>query len=236
MSQYFPKTFKNFGENVNAKVDLSNYATKVDIKNISRVDTANFALKSNLASLKLKLINDIDKLVPTAVDLSKISDVAGNDVIKKNASDKLVTEVNNVDTSWFVLNTKYDTDKSELERKVLDISKLVKKTDYNAKFSEIESKIPSISGLTKAALTAVENKILDVRSLVKKIDYNTKINDIEKKLTDHNHDKYNTTPELNKLTAKYFAARLKQANVVTKTLKVKQLTQTKQNIYLLKIN
>ena len=231
MSQYFPKTFKDFGGNVKAKVDLSNYATKVDIKNISRVDTSNFTLKSNLASLKLKLINDIDRLVPTAVDLSKLSDVAGNDVIKKNAYDKLVTEVNNVDTSGFVLKTKYDTDKSELEKKVPDISKLVKKTDYNAKFSEIESKIPSISGLaTKAALTAVENKILDVRSLVKKIDYNTKISDIEKKLTDHNHDKYNTTPELNKLTAKNFAARLKQANVVTKTLKVKQLTQTKQNI------
>ena len=231
MSQYFPKTFKDFGGNVKAKVDLSNYATKVDIKNISRVDTSNFALKSNLASLKLKLINDIDRLVPTAVDLSKLSDVAGNDVIKKNAYDKLVTEVNNVDTSGFVLKTKYDTDKSELEKKVPDISKLVKKTDYNAKFSEIESKIPCISGLaTKAALTAVENKILDVRSLVKKIDYNTKISDIEKKLTDHNHDKYNTTPELNKLTAKIFAARLKQANVVTKTLKVKQLTQTKQNI------
>ena len=231
MSQYFPKTFKDFGGNVKAKVDLSNYATKVDIKNISRVDTSNFALKSNLASLKLKLINDIDRLVPTAVDLSKLSDVAGNDVIKKNAYDKLVTEVNNVDTSGFVLKTKYDTDKSELEKKVPDISKLVKKTDYNAKFSEIESKIPSISGLaTKAALTAVENKILDVRSLVKKIDYNTKISDIEKKLTDHNHDKYNTTPELNKPTAKNFAARLKQANVVTKTLKVKQLTQTKQNI------
>ena len=231
MSQYFPKTFKDFGGNVKAKVDLSNYATKVDIKNISRVDTSNFALKSNLASLKLKLINDIDRLVPTAVDLSKLSDVAGNDVIKKNAYDKLVTEVNNVDTSGFVLKTKYDTDESELEKKVPDISKLVKKTDYDAKFSEIESKIPSISGLaTKAALTAVENKILDVRSLVKKIDYNTKISDIEKKLTDHNHDKYNTTPELNKLTAKNFAARLKQANVVTKTLKVKQLTQTKQNI------
>ena len=231
MSQYFPKTFKDFGGNVKAKVDLSNYATKVDIKNISRVDTSNFALKSNLASLKLKLINDIDRLVPTAVDLSKLSDVAGNDVIKKNAYCKLVTEVNNVDTSGFVLKTKYDTDKSELEKKVPDISKLVKKTDYNAKFSEIESKIPCISGLaTKAALTAVENKILDVRSLVKKIDYNTKISDTEKKLTDHNHDKYNTTPELNKLTAKNFAARLKQANVVTKTLKVKQLTQTKQNI------
>ena len=57
-----------------------------------------------------------------------------------------------------------------------------------------------------------------------------------KKLTDHNHDKYITNPELNKLTIKNFAARLTQVNVVTKNLKVKQLTHTKQNTYLLKMN
>ena len=66
-------------------------------------------------------------------------------------------------------------------------------------------------------MTAVENKIPDVSSLVKKTDYNTSISEIEKKLTDHNHDKYITTPEFNKLTAETFAARLKQANLVTKT-------------------
>ena len=79
--------------------------------------------------------------------------------------------------------------------------------------------MPSISELaTNAALTAVENKIPDVSSLIKKTaDYNTKISEIEKKLTDHNHDKYITTPEFNKLTAETFAARLKQANLVTKT-------------------
>ena len=66
-------------------------------------------------------------------------------------------------------------------------------------------------------MTAVENKIPDVSSLVKKADYNTSISEIEKKLTDHNHDKYITTPEFNKLTAETFAARLKQANLVTKT-------------------
>ena len=79
--------------------------------------------------------------------------------------DKLVAKVNNIDISGFVLKTKYDTDKSDLEKKILDTRKLVKKTDYNVTISEIESKIDSISGLvTTFALTAVENKIIDVSS------------------------------------------------------------------------
>ena len=87
----------------------------------------------------------------------------------------------------------------------------------NAKIIDIESKIPSISGLaTSFALTAVENKIADINNLVKKTDYDTKINKIEKKVTDHDHDKYITTPELNKLTAENFAARLAQTNLITK--------------------
>ena len=94
-------------------------------------------------------------------------------------------------------------------KKIPDTSELVKKLDYNAKISEIENKIPSISGLaTNSALTAVENKIPDVSSLVQKADYDTKISEIGKKLTDHNHDKYITTPEFNKFTAEIFAARL----------------------------
>ena len=83
--------------------------------------------------------------------------------------DKLVAKVNSIDTSGFVLKTKYDADKSELENKIPDTSGLVKKTDYNAKITEIEGKIPSISGLaTNAALTTVENKIPNINSLVKK--------------------------------------------------------------------
>ena len=63
MSQYFPKSYKLFGENINVKVDLSNQATKVDIKNISHIDTSSFVLKSNLASLKTEVDKlDIDKL------------------------------------------------------------------------------------------------------------------------------------------------------------------------------
>ena len=90
-------------------------------------------------------------------------------LLKKNCIWKIVAKANNIDTSAFVLKTKYDTHKTELEKKVPDTSGLVKKTDCNAKITEIEGKIPSISGLaTNAALTAVENKIPNISSLVKK--------------------------------------------------------------------
>ena len=76
MSQYFLKPYEAFVGDINVKVDLSNYATKADIKNISHVDTSSFALKTNLASLKTKVDKlDIDKLVPVPVDLSELSDV-----------------------------------------------------------------------------------------------------------------------------------------------------------------
>ena len=84
MSQYFPKLYEPFDGDINVKVDLSNYATKVDIKNISHIDTSSFALKSNLASLKTEVDNlGIDKLVPALVDLGKLSDVVKNNVVHK---------------------------------------------------------------------------------------------------------------------------------------------------------
>ena len=169
MSQYFPKPFRSFRRNINVKVDLSNYATKADFKNISHVATSSFSLNTNLASLKIEVDKlDIDKLVPIAVDLSKLSDVVKNDVAKKTVYDKLVAEVNSIDTSGFVLKFKYDTDKSELENKIPHTTGLVKKTEYDSKISEIESKIPDVTNLaTKTGLTAVENKIPSVSNLSK---------------------------------------------------------------------
>ena len=85
MTQYFPKPYERFGGDINVNVDLSNYATKTDIRNISHVDISSFALKSNLASLKTEVDKvDIDKLVHVALDLNKLNDVVKNDVFKKN--------------------------------------------------------------------------------------------------------------------------------------------------------
>ena len=84
MSQYFPKTFRSFEGNINIKVVLSNYATKIYLKNVTHVDTSSFALKTHLANLKTELDKlDIDNLAPVPVDLSKLSDVVKNDVVKK---------------------------------------------------------------------------------------------------------------------------------------------------------
>ena len=151
---------------INVKVDLSNYATKLDIKNISHDDTSSFALKTNLANLRAEVDKlDIDKLVTFPLDLSKLSDVVKNDVVKKNVYDKLVAKVDNINTSDFALKTKYQTDKTELENKILDTSSPVKKTDYNTKMTEIEGKIPT-KKQQKTALTTVENEIPSVSNLV----------------------------------------------------------------------
>ena len=128
MSQYFPKPYEQIGGDINVKVDLPNYGTKSDIKNISHIDTSRFALKSNSASLKTEVDKlDAAKLVPVPVDLSKLSDVVKNDAVKKTVYDKLVAKVNGIDTSAFVLKTKYDTNKSKIENKIPDTSGLVKK-------------------------------------------------------------------------------------------------------------
>ena len=114
---------------------MSNYATKADIKNISYVDTSSFALKTNLAGLKTEVDKlDIDKLVPVPADLSKLSDVVKNDVVKKTVYDQLVAKVNNIDTSDFVLKTEYQTGKAELENKIQDVTYFVKKV----KFTKLE--------------------------------------------------------------------------------------------------
>ena len=133
MSQYFPKQFNShFGDSIKVKIDLSNYVTKTDIKNISYVDTSSFAPKINLASLKTEVDKlDIAKLVPIPADLSKLSNVVKNDVVKKTVYEKLVAKVDDIDTSDFVLKTKYNTEKTELEKKIPDTSGLVKKTNYN---------------------------------------------------------------------------------------------------------
>ena len=149
MSKYFPKPYEPFGREINVSIDLSNYATKADIKNITHVDTSNFALKTNLSNLKtevdkldinkLKILPnslsnlktkvdklDINKLVPIPADLSKLSNAVKNDVVKK---------------------TEYNAKIKNIEDKLPDISNLATKTILNTKINEVKNEIPSITGL-----------------------------------------------------------------------------------------
>ena len=107
--------------------------------------------------------------------MPKLSNAVKKDVVKNTEYNKLVTKVDNIDTTGFVLKTKFDTDQSDLEKKISDVGKnvpdtsaFIKKPDCSSKITEIENKIPSINGLaTNSALTAVENKIPNVSNLVK---------------------------------------------------------------------
>ena len=95
MSQYFPKPYEPLGGDINVKVDLSNYASKLDLKNAKGVDTSKLAADSDLASLKVKVNKiDIGKLKTVPIDLSKISNVVKNEVVKETVYDKLVIIAN----------------------------------------------------------------------------------------------------------------------------------------------
>ena len=133
MSQYFPIPSCH-KENIKVEIDLSNSATKNNINDITHADTSDFALKTNLSSLKTEVDKlDIDKLATVPVDLSKLSNVVKNDVVKKTVYDLLVTNVNNIDTNNFVL-----------------------KTNFNTKFTGLENKIPNTSGLVKKLITILK--------------------------------------------------------------------------------
>ena len=173
---------------------------------------------SNLKSKVDKL--DVNKLVSIPVNLNKLSDLVKNDVVEKdlynakikNIEDK-IPDITNLATKT-TLNAKINEVKGEIP----SITNLATTAALNAKINEVKGKIPSITNLaTTTALTAVENKIPNVSNLVKKTDYNRKICEIENKITDHDHDKYITTQEFNKLTSENFTASLKRANLARKS-------------------
>ena len=134
MSQYFPKPYESFGGDINIKVDLSNYATKTDLKNISHIDVSSYELKTNLASLKTDVDKlDIDKLTFVPNDLAKLSNLVKNDVVKKIEYDKLIDKVNGTDTINFISKTKYEKDVADFENKI----------------NKADKKIPDVSDLVK---------------------------------------------------------------------------------------
>ena len=152
MSTYYPP-YKSSSNNIKVELDLSNYATKTDLNNITYVDTSSFARKTNLAALKTEVDKiDIDKLNTAPTDLAKLTNVIENDVVKKadyntkvtsieaqiagltkNTIDNLadITKLKAIDTNSFVLKTKLASDVTTLENKI----------------DTVDKKIPDTSGL-----------------------------------------------------------------------------------------
>ena len=176
-SQYFPP-YRNTN-NIKVELDLANYATKDDVKNITHVDVSSYATKTNLAALKSEVCKiDIDKLKTTPADLVKLSNVVKNDVVKKTVYNTKVTSIENqiagvtkntvdnladitkrkaVDTSNFVLKTKLASDVTTLETKI----------------DTVDKKIPDISGLaTKTSLP----------SYLQTATFNSKVTEVENKI------------------------------------------------------
>ena len=159
MSTYY-LAYKSSSQNIKVELDLANYATKDDVKNITHVDVSSFASKANLEVLKTEVDKiDVDKLKATPTDLAKLTNAVENDLVKKtdyntkvtniesqiagvtkNTLDNLgdITKLKAVDTSNFVLKTKLASDVTTLENKI----------------DTVDKKIPDISGLaTKTSLT-----------------------------------------------------------------------------------
>ena len=165
---------------------------------------------------------DVVKLVPVPVDLSKISDIVKNDVVKKdvyNAKIKNIEEkipdITNLATNAF-LNAIINEVKGEMP----SITILATNASLDAKINNFKGEIPNTGNLatTTTGLNAVENKVPNASNLFKKkTQYNIKISEIENKTaTDHDHDKYITTQKINKLISENFTAKLKQANLASK--------------------
>ena len=178
-------------------------------------------IPTNLSNLKSKVDKlDVGKLETIPVDLSKLSYLVKNDVVKKDVYNAKIKNIEDKipDITNLVSNTTLKAKLNEVKKEIPSITNLTTTTALNYKINEAKNKIPNITNLaTTTALTAVEEKIPNVSNLVKKTDYNTEIGKIENKIaTDHDHDKYVTTQEFNMCASENFTARLKQANLASK--------------------
>ena len=206
MSEYFPEPTSSGGR-VKVELDLSNYATKADLKNATGVDTLDSAKETDLANLKsdvdkldidkLKTLStnlsnlkskvdklDVDKLVPVPVDLSKLSDIVKDDVVKKDVYNANIKSIEDKipDITNSATNTTLKAKINEVKKEIPSIANLAITTSLNAKTNKIKNKIPNITNVaTSTALTAVENKIPSVTNLVKKLTITQKLVRLKRK-------------------------------------------------------
>ena len=177
MSEYFPKP-KSSGRRMEVELDLSDYASKADLKNTTDVDTSKFAKNVDLASLKpnvdrldiddklknvsINLSNlkskvnksDVGKLVPVPVDLSKLYDVVKNYVVKKDVNNAKIKNLEDKipDITNLATNTTLNAKTNKVKNEIANITNLATTVALNAKINEFKGKIPSITNLAKVLL------------------------------------------------------------------------------------
>ena len=133
MSKYFPLYYENFGKDIKVELDLSNYATKTALKDITHVEVSSFASKSNLAALKTEVGKlDTAKLKTVPDDLAKLSNVVKNEAVKKTEYSSLKAKVDNIDTNKLLLKSTFNTKVSEIENKIPDITNLATKSSITS--------------------------------------------------------------------------------------------------------
>ena len=191
MSRHFPP-YRDSSERIKVELDLSNYATKTDVKNITHVDVSSFASKTNLADLK----SEVDKIYTGKLktvpdDWAKLSNVVKNDVVKKTAYNALKSKVDGIDVSKYVGRTKYETDGKAIYDKIDVVEKKIPVlTDFvtTARFNHEKNLLA-----TKTTLTTVENKIPDISTLATKTSlssllpvstFNSKVTTVDNKFYD----------------------------------------------------
>ena len=172
MSKYFPP-YNNSSENIKVELDLSNYATKKDIKDIIHIDASGFALKTNLAALKTELDKiDTDKLKTVPIDLAKLTNVVKNEVVKKtdfNADDYVKRTKFTADTN--ALDDKID----KAKKKIPDVSDLETKANVTTLVKNLDVRIDNLKIKEYAKKTSLSNYMLTS-------DFNTKSTDLETKI------------------------------------------------------
>ena len=218
MSAYYPP-YRSSSNNVKVELDLTNYATKTDLKNITHVDVSSFASKTNLAVLKTEADKiDVDKLKTTPTDFAKLTNVVKNDLVQKktdynakvtsiesqiagltkNTTDNLndITKLKAIDTSNFVLKTKFSADINTLDDKIDGLEKklatktslllfglatktslndYLKTSTFNSKVTEVESKIKDADIIAKSAVTKANTIRSNLTAYAKKADVATDI-------------------------------------------------------------
>ena len=173
MSKYFPP-YNNSSENIKVELDLSNYATKKDMKDITHIDASGFASKTNLAALKTEVDKiDTDKLKTVPDDLAKLTNVVKNEVVKKtDFSDDDYVKKNKFSGDINSLNDKID----KVEKKIPDISSVETKTNVTTLVKNLDDRIDGLKIKKYAKKTSLSNYMLTTNFNTKSTDLETKIN------------------------------------------------------------